>query len=49
MFGGVEVGGLGLDGSVKYYAVIAGGLGLASAALLNLLAPAGDAPGDAAP
>jgi TRAP-type C4-dicarboxylate transport system permease small subunit len=49
MFGGVEVGGLGLDGSIKYYAVIAGGLGLASAALLNLLAPAGDAPGDAAP
>ena len=49
MFGGVEVGGLGLDGSVKYYAVIAGGIGLATAALLNLFAPPERGPRDAAP
>jgi len=49
MFSGVEVGGLELDGSVKYYAVIAGGLGLALAAALNLLAPSERGPGDAAP
>ncbi|MGE5146393.1 MAG: TRAP transporter small permease [Candidatus Eiseniibacteriota bacterium] len=49
MFSGVEVGGLELDGSVKYYAVIAGGLGLALAALLNLLIPAERGPRDTAP
>lgn len=49
MFSGVEVGGLELDGSVKYYAVIAGGLGLAMAAGLNLLVPAERGAGNTAP
>lgn len=37
MSAGIELAGLGIDSAVKYQPVMAGGLGLAAAGLLNLL------------
>jgi len=38
-FSGIEMGSLELDASLRYYPVLAGGVGIALAALLNLVAP----------
>lgn len=38
-FSGIEMGSLELDASLRYYPILAGGTGIALAALLNLIAP----------
>lgn len=40
MFAGIELAGLGIDSDVKYQPIVAGGLGLVFAGLVNLLRPA---------
>lgn len=40
MFAGIELAGLGIDSDVKYQPILAGGLGLAFAGIVNLLRPA---------
>ena len=37
MFAGIELAGLGIDSAVKYQPILAGGIGLAFAGLVNLL------------
>jgi C4-dicarboxylate transporter DctQ subunit len=39
-FAGIELAGLGIDSAVKYQPILAGGVGLALAGLVNLLRPA---------
>lgn len=38
-FSGIEMGSLEIDASLRYYPILAGGTGIACAALLNLIAP----------
>lgn len=42
-FSGIEMGSLELDASLRYYPIAAGALGIAVAALLNLIAPPDEA------
>jgi TRAP-type C4-dicarboxylate transport system permease small subunit len=39
MFAGIELAGLGIDSAVKYQPIVAGGVGLACAGIVNLLRP----------
>ena len=39
-FAGIELAGLGIDSAVKYQPIVAGGIGLSLAGLINLLRPA---------
>jgi len=43
-FGGIEMGSLELDASLRYYPILAGAIGIAVAALINLVAPPVHAP-----
>ena len=40
-FAGLELAGLGIDSAVKYQPILAGGVGLVLAGIVNLLRPAG--------
>jgi TRAP-type transport system small permease protein len=40
-FAGIELAGLGIDSAVKYQPILAGGVGLALAGIVNLLRPGG--------
>ncbi len=40
MYAGIELAGLGIDSDVKYQPIVAGGLGLVVAGVVNLLRPA---------
>ena len=39
MFAGIELAGLGIDSAVKYQPIVAGGVGIACAGVVNLLRP----------